>query len=116
MTRVLQLAFYAPVLAVASCGAVGEVWVFTLHGQANQLVQNASVTVCGSSHPLRRAGGQWSVRVPARCEGSASIHIVRTDRSDSTCDAGYVTTGFKQTNYVIEVSDQGCRLLGAEAA
>ena len=115
MMRVLKLGFFVPMLAITSCGAAGGDWVFTLQGQASELVQSASVSVCGSSYPLRRSGGQWSVRVPARCEGSAFMHIVRINRSTSMCNAGYVTNGFRQTNYVISVSAQDCRLLDAEA-
>src|SRR5690242_19257293 len=83
----------AALLAPVSCSAVDN--TFTVQDEKGA-VKAADLVLCGSTTPLRREDGNFTVSKPIDCEGSGHIRLTYASGHEQECPVGYVTPAAKQ--------------------
>ena len=101
--RMRSLAF-ATLFALAACSA-GEN-TFTIDDEKGT-VAAANLVLCGSTTPLRRVDGRFTLRKSVDCEGSGYIRLTYATGADRDCPIGYVTPGAAQ-DFRFRASEAAC--------
>lgn len=84
---------FATLLALVGCSAVEN--TFTVESEKGA-VTAADLILCGSTTPLRRLDGRFTVSKPIDCEGEGYIRLTYASGHEQDCLVGYVTPGLKQ--------------------
>ena len=98
---------FAALLALVGCSAVEN--SFTVESEKGA-VTAADLSLCGSSTPLERLDGSFTVSKPIGCEGSGHIRLTYASGHEQDCLVGYVTPGAKQ-DFRFRASEAGCQPL-----
>jgi len=97
----------AALLALAACSAVAN--TFTVEDEKGT-VTAANLVICGSTTPLVRTDGNFSVSKLIDCEGEGRIRLTYASGHEGECLVGYVTPGAKQ-DFRFRASETECRPL-----
>jgi hypothetical protein len=101
---------FASLLALVGCSAVEN--TFTVADE-KKAVKAADLILCGSTTPLQRLNGRFSVSKPIDCEGSGHIRLTYALGREQTCAVGYVMPGAKQ-DFRFLATEAECEPLIAE--
>ena len=106
-TERMKTIVFATLFALAGCSAVEN--TFTVEDERGA-VTAADLVLCGSSTPLRRSDGRFSISKPIDCEGSGHIRLTYVSGREQDCPVGYVTAGAKQ-DFRFRASEAECQKL-----
>ena len=98
---------FATLLALAACSAVEN--TFTVQDEKGA-VTAADLVLCGSTTPLKRSNGRFTLSMPIDCEGDGRIRLTHASGHEQDCLVGYVTPGAKQ-DFRFRASEAECQPL-----
>ena len=101
---------FAILFALAACSAVAN--TFTVEDEKGA-VKAADLVICGSTTPLARSDGSFSVSKPIDCEGEGRIRLTYASGHERECLVGYVTPGAKQ-DFRFRATEAECEPLISE--
>lgn len=100
----MRLIALAMPIVMSACSRVENTFVVA---DEKGMVAAAELTLCDAKVPLRRSGGQLTVRRAIDCEGSGRIRLHYASGGDFDCILGYVTPGAVQ-NFTFRAAENGC--------
>ena len=98
---------FVMLLALAACSRTEN--TFTVEDEQHA-VTAASLVLCGSTTPLQRSDGRFSVSKPIDCEGSGYIRLTYASGRKWDCRVGYVTPGAEQ-DFKFRANEAECQPL-----
>lgn len=104
-TEGMRTLAFATLLALAACSTVEN--TFTVEDEKGA-VKAADLVLCGSTTPLQRSDGRYSISKPIDCEGEGHIRLTYASGHERECLVGYVTPGAKQ-DFRFRASETECQ-------
>jgi hypothetical protein len=99
------------VLVLTACSANPMDWNIFEVDDPNGLVRSATLELCGSETPLKRADASFKLTKSIRCEGDGQVLLIYREGSAQHCVVGYVTPHMRQ-DFHFRAERSSCEPIG----